>query len=290
MKFTNYIIGLSLVVLIAACGSDSDGGGGANNEGNGNGGGATLEPTLASIQANVFTPSCAVSGCHSGSSPPQGLNLEASQSFGMLVGVPSNEVPALMRVNPSDPDNSYLIQKLEGTASVGARMPRNGPPFLTDAQIATIRQWISDGAMNSTMSSISTIQQIQQLQVVATSPAADSKIGAMPANLSIALSQSLDASLVGSNTVLFAASGGDKGFNEGNEISINRASITVSSANPNLILINVAGLELAADRYRVTLKGTEPLALMSNAGAVLDGDGDGVAGGDFVVEFELNDQ
>jgi hypothetical protein len=42
---------------------------------------------------------------------------------------------------------SYLIQKLEGASDiVGLRMPRNGPPFLTAAQIDLIRQWINNGA------------------------------------------------------------------------------------------------------------------------------------------------
>jgi hypothetical protein len=48
-------------------------------------------------------------------------------------------------VEAGDPDNSYLIQKLEGTASEGAQMPFGGPP-LDQAVIDDIRQWIADGA------------------------------------------------------------------------------------------------------------------------------------------------
>ena len=54
-------------------------------------------------------------------------------------------MPALQRVNPGSRDNSYLIRKLEGSATVGARMPLGGP-FLDDATIAVIRQWIAAGA------------------------------------------------------------------------------------------------------------------------------------------------
>jgi hypothetical protein len=49
-----------------------------------------------------------------------------------------------------NPGGSYLVQKLEGAADiVGLRMPRNGPPYLTDAQVAMIRQWIQNGALNN---------------------------------------------------------------------------------------------------------------------------------------------
>ena len=100
-------------------------------------------PTLASIQANVFTPVC--SGCHAGASAPVGLRLDAVSAYGLLVGVASGEVPSLQRVKTGDPDNSYLVQKLEGRAAVGARMPFGGP-YLDDATIGVIRTWIANGA------------------------------------------------------------------------------------------------------------------------------------------------
>jgi hypothetical protein len=62
-----------------------------------------------------------------------------------LVNVTSAQAPPLQRVTPGDPNNSYLIQKLEGTASVGARMPAFSPP-LDQATIDAIRDWISNGA------------------------------------------------------------------------------------------------------------------------------------------------
>ena len=57
----------------------------------------------------------------------------------------SAQVPALNRVTPGDPDNSYLIQKLEGTAAVGGQMPAIGGP-LNQAVIDDIRLWITNGA------------------------------------------------------------------------------------------------------------------------------------------------
>lgn len=103
----------------------------------------SLEPTLDSIQKNIFTPKC--TQCHSGSGAPQGLNLKKGQAEGNLVGVASGEVPDLKRVDPGNPDDSYLIHKLEGTQDVGSRMPL-GSSSLSQEQIDVIRQWIADGA------------------------------------------------------------------------------------------------------------------------------------------------
>ena len=105
-----------------------------------------LEPTLASIQANIFTPSCALAGCHAGPSPQQGQNLSAGVAFSNIVNVASTEQPAFLRVEPGDPDNSYLYMKITGDPRIsGDRMPRNAAPLST-AKIAAIHDWIANGA------------------------------------------------------------------------------------------------------------------------------------------------
>ncbi|MDH3547439.1 MAG: hypothetical protein OEN22_10080, partial [Gammaproteobacteria bacterium] len=57
----------------------------------------------------------------------------------------SVQEPAILRVAVGDADNSYLIQKLEGTAAQGSRMPQGGP-FLDQETIDVIRLWIDAGA------------------------------------------------------------------------------------------------------------------------------------------------
>jgi hypothetical protein len=77
------------------------------------------------------------------------MNLSSTaDSFAALVGVASIQVPALDRVEAGNPEDSYLIQKLEGTQTVGERMPQGGP-FLDQETIDTVRQWITDGAPNN---------------------------------------------------------------------------------------------------------------------------------------------
>jgi Ca2+-binding RTX toxin-like protein len=101
----------------------------------------------------IFTNNC--TRCHSGSGAPQGLKLDSANSFANLVNVNSNEVPSLKRVKPGDDSNSYIVQKIEGTAQVGGRMPLNSTP-LSSANINLIRRWIVEGARNTGSSSTTT--------------------------------------------------------------------------------------------------------------------------------------
>lgn len=113
------------------------------------GGNGDAQATLSSIQNNIFTPSCALAGCHSASSSSAGLSLAAGDSFGALVNVPSSQVAGLNRVTPNNPDASYLVKKLRGDADIqGARMPNGSPPLSAD-QLDRIVRWINSGASNN---------------------------------------------------------------------------------------------------------------------------------------------
>lgn len=104
--------------------------------------------SFSTIQENVFNSSCALSGCHRGPASPEGLDLSAGNAYENLVGVASEQVPELDRVDPGNPDDSYLIIKLEGgdrMADGSARMPRGREPLPED-QIDLIRTWIEKGA------------------------------------------------------------------------------------------------------------------------------------------------
>jgi hypothetical protein len=45
-----------------------------------------------------------------------------------------------------DPCASILVQKIETSPPFGRRMPYNGPPYLSAADIALVRDWIAEGA------------------------------------------------------------------------------------------------------------------------------------------------
>ncbi|MGQ0721572.1 MAG: hypothetical protein ACT4PE_08365 [Candidatus Eiseniibacteriota bacterium] len=102
-------------------------------------------PTLPDIQANVFTPSCAVSFCH-GAGMSANLDLRDGNSFSSLVNVPSLVSPGSTRVVPFDANGSFLVCKLEACSwLVGSQMPLIGGPLSQD-KINVIRAWIGLGA------------------------------------------------------------------------------------------------------------------------------------------------
>ncbi len=105
--------------------------------------------TLAQVQQDVFSASCAFSGCHGGSSPAQGLSLSPGQSWANTVNVPSRQQPSLDLVEPGDPEQSYLWRKVTGAPGIsGARMPFGAAP-LDPAQLDLLRSWVEAGALDN---------------------------------------------------------------------------------------------------------------------------------------------
>ncbi len=103
------------------------------------------------VQA-VYNANCTV--CHVGASPPGVLNLTQGISHSQTVGVPSTELPAspdpaaMNRVEPFDPNNSYLWHKIHnthvGVGGFGSVMPPSGLMPPSDRQVIT--DWINAGA------------------------------------------------------------------------------------------------------------------------------------------------
>ena len=50
---------------------------------------------------------------------------------------------------PGDPCASILPQKLGVAPPYGARMPYNGPPYFTAAELTLVRDWIAEGAQDN---------------------------------------------------------------------------------------------------------------------------------------------
>ncbi len=272
--------------------------------GGGSGGGTTVSPpppaspppppppafgaNFSEIQSNVFTPNCAISGCHAGAGAPQGLILDAANSYALLVGVASNEVPAVLRVAANDPDNSYLIQKLEGTAAAGQQMPLNSAP-LAQATIDIVRQWVIDGAIDDRAPANTPIR------VSSLMPVPGSDLQTAPTQVLAGFDRELDASSVNLNSFILEASGGDMTFGDGNEIAIAAASITVPGANPATAVFDLTGMTLPDETYQVRLLGDGASIVMDLDANALDGEfsgafpsGDGTAGGDFAATFTIS--
>ena len=107
--------------------------------------------TLSFIQQDIFRLGCAVSGCHDGrANPAAGLSLASTaESYAGMVNVVSTQLSGVKLVVPADPEESYLISKLEGThialGGSGDRMPQYSAQ-LSPGEIQRIKDWIADGA------------------------------------------------------------------------------------------------------------------------------------------------
>jgi hypothetical protein len=113
------------------------------------GAGDPIDPTatFSRVQNEIFTPTCAALGCHDPLGRQQSLILSPGRAYAMTVRVASTENAQLLRVVPSDPTNSYLYRKITGAGITGVQMPQGGP-YLTDAQVKLVRDWIRRGAPN----------------------------------------------------------------------------------------------------------------------------------------------
>jgi len=266
MQIDRYGSWAALMLLAGAAGCAGNGQGLDQNGqpismGGGSGGPTTAD--FQSIQDTVFTPIC--SKCHIGASAPEGLQLDAAHSYNFLVGVPSTEQPNLVRVKPSDPDNSYMVRKIEGLPGItGLQMPYMETP-LSQATIDAIRQWIANGAPNAPAAAA----KAQVFAVQATAPVDKATVKAPPAQILVTFTQEVDASLVNDTTVTLeridsasAAAGGAKTMT---------AIARLAPMNPAVLLITPT-TRLEPGAYRVTVRGTGGGALANMNAATLGAD------------------
>jgi hypothetical protein len=282
MRTKHAITSVAVAALLTGCGGSGEG---LDENGRPVTGEQTpLVPELQSIQTHVFTPVCTV--CHAGTSAPLGFRLDEASAFSMLVNTASVEVPALKRVLPGNPDQSYLIQKLEGHAAVGAQMPLGQPP-LPQATINVIRQWIANGAQRGV--STSGVTRAAALQLQATTPLDGEAMDQPPREILIQANGELDTTTLDASTLVLRRSGGDGTSGDGNESVIDGVTVSVHSLDPTVLAISISGSEWARDVYELSLAGNASPAVMGRNGLPIDGASLGIAGSDFILQFTVGE-
>ena len=111
----------------------------------------SLTAHWSSIYPGIVQPTCVLGPCHSAAGAPGAGMLDlssASAAYSALVGHASVLSGCGMRVMAGNPDRSLLAQKLGGTqpATCGSAMPIGS--MLPANQIALVRTWIMNGALN----------------------------------------------------------------------------------------------------------------------------------------------
>ena len=254
-----------LVSIVAGCSAGNGEGLDENGQPN------PIAPPAASdfqeIQDTVFTPIC--TQCHIGANAPQGLRLDAANSYAMLVNVASAEVSTLLRVNPGNPDQSYLVQKIQGTAAVGGRMPL-GQAALPQDRIDLIREWITSGAPPASAAP-------NNLTVGSSIPGAGEIAPQGMNRIAVVFAGEVDPALAASGTFE---------LRDGFDQPVPIVQARVPAGRPNVVELTLAH-GLAAGSYQLTVRGEGAVALADNAGHVLDGDADGVPGGDYLMSFDV---
>jgi hypothetical protein len=263
MRYRAFALAVLCIAAVAITGCAGNGNGLDSNgrpPDSGGSGGRPLTADFQSIQDHVFTPVCTV--CHAGASAPQGLRLDAVNSYDLLVGVPSTEVPSTLRVKAGDPDRSYLIQKLEGHAAVGAQMPFGEPP-LPAATIAVIRQWITDGAQRS-----ATAVAENAFAIAVASPATGDVVAQPLLRIVIAFTHELDQTRVDATTFQLLRIDAGGGTETTQSVVVD---VSTADANPYALILTPRQ-PLEAGRYRVMASGPPATELSDLAGRRL-GDG-----------------
>ena len=253
-------------MLLLACAAGCAGNGqGLDSNGNpvsaSGGSSGPITADLQSIQDNVFTPIC--SKCHIGASAPEGLQLTEGNAYNNLVGVPSTEQPNVMRVDPGNAANSYMIRKIMGAPGIsGGQMPLGETPLPAATQ-AAMAQWVTNGAPNVAAAAGSQI-----LAVQTTAPADQAVVHAPLSNIVVAFTKEIDASLVNDTTVMLegmgaadaAASEAVPGSDAAPATTRIVARVALAQKNAAVLLITPTAA-LRAGVYRVTVRGTGPAAL-----------------------------
>ena len=75
--------------------------------------------------------------CHSGTRPPEGLHLDSYD--GVMAG--SKDMKIIVK---GEPGKSELVKRIKGISK--PRMPKDGPPWLSEKEITLIETWIAAGA------------------------------------------------------------------------------------------------------------------------------------------------
>lgn len=126
-----------------------------------------------------------------------------------------------------------------------------------------------------------------------------SLIAQSPTSVLVTFSRAMDAATVSTSSIALVGSGGDGAFIDGNEVTVVPAGVTLTT--PTTVTIDLTGVTLADDRYRIFLSASGAMVLRDLGGSALDGDlvghdltslpsGDDFVGGEFVAEFVLDTQ
>jgi hypothetical protein len=103
--------------------------------------GSAVSDACGDVVTRVLVPTCGGTGCHGAVGPQQDLDLVSPGVATRLVGVPAKQCLQVL-VDPQNPEQSLVYQKLLPKPACGAQMPLARPP-LSGADVACVLAWIT---------------------------------------------------------------------------------------------------------------------------------------------------
>jgi len=107
----------------------------------------------------------------------------------------------------------------------------------------------------------------------------------MPNTVSIVWTSAIDSDSFNDSTVSLLGSGGDGSFSEGNEVGV--GLVVAASDNPFVTTLITTDLKFSDDTFQLRVIGDGDIYARASDARAIDGDSDGIAGGNFVRDFTL---
>lgn len=225
-----------------------------------------VQPNLASIQEKVLTPIC--TQCHAGGNAPLGLRMDDLEtSEANLINVDSATNPQFRRVEPGNADESFFYLKIIGDPSAGNQMPLGQSPLPTDTQ-QVIRTWIENGAP------------IEAGQATVAAKRIDSDNGALTINLNF--SQPIDRNTLNSDQIVVSL------MKNGRALGSQSSTLQIEWQSDTRASLNLADVPEEASKVRISLNLPNISSILTQSGTWLDGDYDGLEGGEVHYEYTIN--
>jgi hypothetical protein len=101
---------------------------------------------FSELQKNIFTPTCALAGCHLGADAQANLDLSEGKSYSNLINIQSLLFPSYKRVVPGNKEQSLLYLAINYSFPQ-LQMPLTGNK-LDQYLIDSLSVWIDKGALN----------------------------------------------------------------------------------------------------------------------------------------------
>jgi hypothetical protein len=222
-----------------------------------------IQPTLTSIQDKVLTPIC--TQCHIGGGAPLGLQMDdLDTSIANLINVDSVTNPLFKRVSPNQPDQSFFYLKIIGDPQAGNQMPLGQTPLSTEVQ-SVIKTWIENGAP------------IDDSQLVI---GQNSLIFAKDTlTLSVQFSQPIEQASLRIEDVQLTAK------TEDSQWIPSDATKQIKWLAPNRLSIQLSQFDPQIESIDISLNQNQLSSVISTSGNLLDGDKDGIPGGEVHYEY-----